>query len=114
MTSGSLVEPVDDPRCFYVLCHSIRLIFYRISCQSSFPSFFLRLIRFIRIVFPKISVLSLESFESRDNCKKKKQEGSELLWKKIRTIEIIVIQGMELALYLIRREKLDASGIRCN
>lgn len=81
MTSGSLVEPVDDPRCFYVLCHSIRLIFYRISCQSSFPSFFLRLIRFIRIVFPKISVLSLESFEylSRDNCKKKKQEGSKLL-----------------------------------
>lgn len=74
MTSGSLVEPVDDPRCFYVLCHSIRLIFYRILCQSSPLSF---LIRFIRIVFPKISVLSLESFEyfSRDNCKKKKARG---------------------------------------
>lgn len=82
MTSGSLVEPVDDPRCFYVLCRSIRLIFYRISCQSSFPSFFLRLIRFIRIVFPKISLSYLSRVLNLFLviiARKKKQEGSELL-----------------------------------
>lgn len=73
MTSGSLVEPVDDPRCFYVLCHSIRLISYRISCQP----FFLRLIYLFRIVFLKISVLSPESFESlsRVNFREEKVRG---------------------------------------
>lgn len=87
MTSGSLVEPVDDPRCFYVLCHSIRLISSYISRQ---PLFFLRLIRFSRIVFAKISVLSLENLNLFLVIigRRKRGEGEGITTKSVKKFEL--------------------------